>query len=166
MTPGIDRRVRAHIALADGGPWRKQVPSQTNLWRTLCLRRQAYQNLVAFHFHRISRDTHYRGEGKHAAIPHVEARAVARALDLVAVQFTLGHRAVVVRAYVRDGEVFTRNVEHRQRAPVNFHELARPVRQFIFGRHGDELGRGGGNLVVIDHSIPPSSSRYFLPSSP
>jgi hypothetical protein len=26
MTPGIDRRVRAHIALADGGPWRKQAP--------------------------------------------------------------------------------------------------------------------------------------------
>src|SRR5574341_2197257 len=154
------------MALADGSPWRKQAPSQTDLWRKLRLRWQAYQHLVVFHFHRIGRDADNRGEGKHVAVPHVEARAVARALDLVTVQVAFSHRAVVVRTNVRDGEVFTRNVEDRQRAPVNFHELARPVRQFVFGRHGDELGRGGINLVVIDHSNPQSSSRYFLPSSP
>src|SRR5574341_2442994 len=99
------------MALADGSPWRKQAPSQTDLWGKLGLRRQAYQNLVVFHFHRIGRDADNRREGEHVAVPHVEARAVARALDLVTVQVAFGYRAVVVRAHVRDGEVFTRNLE-------------------------------------------------------
>src|SRR5579872_5927536 len=61
-----------------------------------------YKNRITLHLHREAADRHDRRHPSDGSRAHVEARAVALALRLEAVETALADRAVVVRADVLD----------------------------------------------------------------
>lgn len=61
--------------------------------------------VVAFDAHLEALDVLRGGHGEHLARADIEARAMARTLDLEVVQLAFGERTVIVRADVLDGVV-------------------------------------------------------------
>src|SRR5438552_124052 len=70
---------------------------------TVLLRLSADKDLVALDLDGERLHRHHGGHERRFAGTHVEARAVARALDLVVFELPLVERAAVVRADVFDG---------------------------------------------------------------
>src|SRR5579872_27232 len=73
--------------------------------------------------HRVGAHRSDRGQTDDATRRHVEAGAVARALDLVADELALPQRAAVVRADVVDGIDVAAVVAKRDAAALNLHHL-------------------------------------------
>src|SRR5690606_22625289 len=102
-----------------------------------------YEDVAAFDFDLKPGYVLHGGEAQNPAIPDVEARAVARALDLVAVEFALGQRAAVMRAQVLNGVELPADVKHSDEQPVvGFDNNALARGEFVYFRNLDEVGHG------------------------
>ena len=119
----------------------------------------AGKNYAAFSLHRKFRYRFVCGRAEHGAAAHVETGAMPRTLDFIAVQFSGGEIATVVRTHVLDGVEFAVDIEHGDR------DIAVPGHaMFARQQFGPRADADPAALKGFSSSSKRRSSRFGIPN--